>query len=396
MRLMHTADWHLGRTLEGRSRHEEQERVLIEMCQIAESEEVDAVIMAGDVFDSVNPPAQSETLFYEIMKEMSADGRRPIIVISGNHDSPERIEAASPLARSHNITLVGHPVREAVKVGVPMAGEILNMAALPYPSESRLHEVLSEINDDELIRKAYDERIGFLLKEHARAFQPDHVNIVMSHLFIAGGSESDSERPIQVGGAYTVTPPSLSVGSQYIALGHLHRPQTLKGFDAPARYSGSPLAYSFSEANQAKSVTIIDVAPGERAQVKEVILNSGKPLVRWNAVNGLEEVYQWLDEGRDPRAWIDLEITLKDALSIRDIQQLRRQHSGIIHIRPIFLTEEENREEKERLSSLPLETVFHRFYSKQMGGAAPDDKLVELFLDIVKEVDEEEDHHAAD
>jgi len=391
---MHTADWHLGRTLEGRSRHEEQEQVLLEMCRIADDEQVDAIIMAGDVFDSVNPPAQSETLFYEIMEKMSAGGRRPIIVISGNHDSPERVEAASPLARTHNITLVGHPVRHAVKVGIPMAGEILNIAALPYPSESRLHECFSEWNEEDLIRKAYDERVGYLLREHARAFQPDHVNIVMSHLFIAGGSESDSERPIQVGGAYTVTPSSLSVGSQYIALGHLHRPQTLNGFDAPARYSGSPLAYSFSEANQAKSVTIIDVEPGQAADVKEIFLSSGKPLVRWNAKNGLDEVLGWLEDGRDQGAWVDLEMTLKDALSIREIQQLRKLHNGIIHIRPLFINEE-TVEQKERLSSLPLETIFQRYYSRQTGGASPDQKLVDLFLDIVKEVDEEGENQLA-
>lgn len=394
MRMMHTGDWHLGRTLEGRSRHLEQENVLEEMCRIADVEQVDAVLMAGDVFDTVNPPAQSETLFYETMKKLSADGRRPVIVISGNHDSPERVEAAAPLARSHNITLVGHPIREAVKVGVPMTGDILNIAALPYPSESRLQVCLSEFNEEELIRKAYDDRVGFLLKEHARAFQKDHVNVLMSHLFIAGGSESDSERPIQVGGAYTVTPPSLSIGSQYIALGHLHRPQSLKGFDAPARYSGSPLAYSFSEAGQAKSVTIIDVEPGEEADVKEVFLSGGKPLVRWHAKNGLEEVYQWLDEGRDTGAWIDLEITLKDALSIRDIQQLRKLHDGIIHIRPLFISDEET-EKTERLANLPLETIFHRFYSRQMAGAAPDQKLIDLFLEIAREVDEEEDSHAA-
>jgi len=387
VRIMHTADWHLGRTLEGRSRQAEQEKVLAEMCQIVEEEKVDVVIMAGDVFDSVNPPAHSETLFYETIKIMSRGGLRPVIVISGNHDSPERVEAASPLARTHHITLVGRPVRETLKVAVPMAGEILRIAALPYPSESRLNECLSEVHDEELLQKAYDERIAFLMKELARGFQKDDVNIVMSHLFIAGGHESDSERPIQVGGAYTVTPPSLSVGSQYIALGHLHRPQTLKGFDAPARYSGSPLAYSFSEANQAKSVTIIDVEPGKPALVNEIILNSGKPLVEWRA-NGLEEVYQWLDEGRDANAWIDLQITLEDTLSIRQIQELRRLHNGIIHIRPIFLSEGVF-EEKERLANLPLETVFRRFYSRKNGGATPEPQLVELFLELVKEVEEE-------
>lgn len=390
MRILHTADWHLGRTLEGRSRHEEQAAVLDEMCRLADEERVNVILMAGDVYDSYNPPAASVALFYETMKRMSAGGKRPILVISGNHDSPERIEAVSPLAESHGITLVGRPVSSAVRLPLPACAEELIVAAVPYPSESRLNECLSDMNEEEQIQKAYDERLAGLFQQLAGAFRPDAVNLVMSHLFIAGGKESDSERPIQVGGAYTVTPASLSVGAHYIALGHLHRPQSLKGFDAPARYAGSPLAYSFSEANQPKSVTIIDVEPGKAAAVSEVYLSAGKPLVKWRAQNGLDEVYRWLDEGRDRNAWVDLEIILSDALALRDIQELRRRHPGIIHIRPIFLTEEE-KAERARIDKMPLDAVFRRFYKKQTGGAEPDQSLVELFLDLVKEVDEEGD-----
>ncbi|MFC4619631.1 exonuclease SbcCD subunit D [Camelliibacillus cellulosilyticus] len=396
MRLLHTADWHLGRTLEGRSRQEEQEAVMDEICRIADEERIDAVLMAGDVFDSVNPPAVSETLFYETMKKLSAGARRPVVVISGNHDSPERVEAAAPLATEHGITLIGHPVEHPIKIFVPSSDQTMIVSAIPYPSESRLNEALSEMNEEGHIREAYDQRLALLFATQAAAFRSDMVNVAMSHLFVAGGKESDSERPIQVGGAYTVSPKTLSIGAQYVALGHLHRPQTLKGTDAPTRYAGSPLAYSFSEANQPKSVTIIDVEPGKPANVQEIYLSAGRPLVKWRATGGLADVYQWFEEKRDLNAWIDLEITLTDSLSIRDVQQLRRHRSGIVQIRPVFQTEKEA-EATERLTDLPMETVFARFYHQQTGGAEPDQALVDLFLDIVKEVDEEgEDQIAAD
>jgi len=388
VRLLHTADWHLGRNLEGRSRQKEQEAVLAEIIDIANEEKVDAVLMAGDVYDSVNPPAVSEMLFYETMKQLSLDGRRSIIVISGNHDSPERIEAASPLALTHGITLVGRPSQKTHTIAVPFCHQELVISAVPYPSEARLNECLSEMNEEELIRSAYDQRLSALFRSHAQAFKKQAVNIIMSHLFIAGGRESDSERPIQIGGAYTVSPSSLNVGADYIALGHLHRPQNLAFGQTPGRYSGSPLSYSFSEANQPKSVTIIDCEPGKSADIREIYLKSGKPLIRWSAKQGLEEVYQWIEAGRDANAWVDLEITLKDDLGIHDIQNLRKAHEGLIHIHPVYL-ESKMDGRLTRLADLPLQDIFERFYRQQTVGAEPDQDLIKLFLDIAKETEEE-------
>jgi exonuclease SbcD len=205
----------------------------------------------------------------------------------------------------------------------------------------------------------------------------------MSHIYVLGGVESDSERPIQVGGAYTVDPSSLNTGAQYTALGHLHRAQAVKG-EGVIRYSGSPLAYSFSEAGQSKSITMVDLAPGGAAQIEEVLLTSGNPLVRWKARGGLAEVYRWLDEGRDPQAYIDMEVWLEDAMSLKEIQQLRKAHEGIIHIRPIY-PEMEAAGLMEQRSELPVHELFRKFYQRQTGGAQPEDSLVQLFLELVDE-----------
>lgn len=391
MRILHTGDWHLGRTLEGRSRLPEQEAFLDELVAVAREESVDLVLVAGDVYDSVNPPAAAEELFYDALFRLSDGGRRAVVVIAGNHDHPERVAAAAPLAMRHAVHLVGLPRKATVRVAVPRTGEEAVIAALPFPSEARLHELLHGGMDERTLRAAYSDRVGQLLREMAADFRPDTVNLVMSHLYVLGGEESDSERPIQVGGAYTVHPDALAVGQQYTALGHLHRPQRV-GDDDTVRYSGSPLAYSFSEAGQAKSVTLVETAPGRPAAVRNILLSSGRPLVRWEARGGLAEVYRWLEENRDPDAWIELNIWLTEALTHEQIGRLRASREGIVQIRPVYAGASGAEPDAAgwRRSELSPDELFRRFYRKQTGGAEPEDELVALFLELVAENEREE------
>ncbi|OAB43111.1 exonuclease SbcCD subunit D [Paenibacillus antarcticus] len=382
MRILHTGDWHFGRTLEGRSRLKEQEDFVDELVRMADDQQADLILMAGDVYDSVNPPAMAEQLFYEACARLS-EGGRPLVVIAGNHDQPERVASVSPLVTRQGITLVGLPAADAVTIHTPRTGEIAKIAALPYPSEARLNELLvSEGNEDDL-RQAYSARVGKLMSMLSREFTPKTINLAMSHIYVLGGVETDSERPIQVGGAYTVDPSALSIGAQYTALGHLHRPQAVKG-EGMIRYSGSPLAYSFSEAGQAKSVAMLDISPGGQPVLEELYLSCGRPLVRWRAKGGLEEVNRWLDEGLDERAFIDLEVSLTEALSLAEIQRLRKSREGLIHIRPIYPDMDVVEMEIER-SRMPLHEIFRKFYQRQTGGAVPDDGMVQLFLELVEE-----------
>ncbi|WP_456275924.1 exonuclease SbcCD subunit D [Bacillus sp. AK128] len=383
MRILHTADWHLGKTLEGRSRLEEQAQFMDELVDIVEREKVDVILMAGDVFDTVNPPALAEQLFYEGISRLSNNGNRPISIIAGNHDSPDRLMAAAPLATKQGISIIGFPTVQVQNIYVPTTDETLKLAGLPYPSESRLAEVLSEINDELALRNKYDERIRGMFEFMSQQFSPHTVNIAMSHLYVQGGSSTDSERPIEVGGAYTVAGTSLPKQAQYVALGHLHRPQMIKRAETIARYSGSPLAYSFSEAGYTKSVSIIDVVPGGEAQVTEVYLSSGRPLVKWKATEGVAQVHQWLESGKDQGAWIDLEINVTNALSIEEIQRIRKAHAGIIHIRPIF--EEELNQAELAATNLPIDELFKRFYERQTGGAKLEPELLQVFLELLNE-----------
>ncbi|MGF9712720.1 MULTISPECIES: exonuclease SbcCD subunit D [Paenibacillus] len=384
MRVLHTADWHFGRTLEGRSRLPEQEAFIDELAAIVRDQQIDLVLVAGDIYDSVNPPAAAEQLFYDALARLSDQGSRPVYVIAGNHDHPDRLAAAAPLALKLGVTLVGLPEARVYKSAIKRTGETAIVFALPYPSESRLRELLSDEAEEGLLRSAYSARVKHIVQEQARHYRKDTVNLLMSHLYVLGGKETESERPIQVGGAYTVDTEALTAGAQYVALGHLHRPQYIRS-GTMIRYSGSPLAYSFSEAGQAKSVTILDIKPGSVPQVEEIFLSSGRPLVEWKAKGGLAEVHRWLDEGKDPTAWIDLEIHLQETMSLEQIHKLRQARDGFLHIRPVYPELQPEAMEPVSASRLPMDELFRRFYERQTGGAQPEPELVRLFLELLAE-----------
>jgi len=403
MRILHTSDWHLGRMLEGRSRIEEQVQFIDELCRIVEHEAVDLVLIAGDIFDTVNPPAIAEELFYDALNRLSAGGKRAVVAIAGNHDNPERLCAASPLAERNGITLYGLPkevlspsllaqsnqgkvVRVAagqgwVELHIPSCPDPAIIAMLPYPSESRLNEVLSESLDEEILRQEYSKRVQQLFATFGKNFRSDAVNLGVSHLFVRGGMQSESERPIELGSAPTVEVEAMSFGAQYVALGHLHRAQAVKGAPVPTRYSGSPLAYSFSETGYAKSVILIEGFPGQSVLTSEIFLNAGYPLVKWQAKEGLAQVQRWIDEGKDLNAWIDLEVFVTNALNSQDIHTLRRQRERLINIRPVFPETEQI--VTEARSKLPIDELFCKFYQDKTGGAEPEPELVSLFLSLI-------------
>jgi exonuclease SbcD len=383
MRILHTADWHFGRTLEGRSRLAEQEAFVDELAHLVRDQQIDLVLLAGDVYDSVNPPAAAEQLFYDALSRLADNGSRPVAVIAGNHDHPDRLAAAAPLAQKLGVMLKGLPEDCCELIQIARTGEQARLFALPYPSESRLKELLSDNAEEELLRAAYSDRVKYITKQQARHFSSGTVNLIMSHIYVLGGAESDSERPIQVGGAYTVDTSALAMGAQYVALGHLHRPQNIKAASL-MRYSGSPLAYSFSEAGQAKSVTVLDVKPGGEVKLEELFLTSGRPLTRWRANEGLAQVHQWLDEARDAQAWIDLEIHMTEAMSMEQIHALRKAHEGIVNIRPIYPEMEAAAAAQNSMSSMPIDELFRRYYARQTGGAVPEPALVQLFMELLE------------
>lgn len=402
MRILHTSDWHLGRTLENRSRQEEQERFVDELCGIVREERIDLVLITGDVFDTFNPPAAAELLYYDALARLGDGGRRAVVVLAGNHDSPDRLCAARALAERHGVTLFGYPYDDPgpyrpgshraqrvasgpgwAEITVPGVDHPAVVLALAYPSESRLRKLLTDTLGEEELQCSYSDQVKGWFEAASRRFRPDAVRLAASHIYVAGGLESvESERPIQLGGAYTVDPRALPAGAQYVALGHLHRPQQVRRAPTLARYAGSPIAYSFGEAPYPKSVTVVEAHPGDReAAVTTIPVRAGRPLVVWQAKNGLAEVERWVEEGRDPGAWIDLEIHVEHPLTLDQIQRLRAMRPDFVHIRPVVATAAEEVAAGAERRALTLEEQFVRFYRTSRGGEPPAE-LVRLFLEL--------------
>ncbi|MFO7942157.1 MAG: exonuclease SbcCD subunit D C-terminal domain-containing protein [Bacillota bacterium] len=400
MRILHTSDWHLGRTLEGRSRAGEQEAMLEEIASLVEECRIDMLLVAGDVFDAYNPPAAAEEMYYHYLERFASAGRTAVVVAAGNHDSPERIRAANPLAVRHGISLFGLPgerLGTTAPVGrirridaglgwtdIRIADEVVRIVVLPYPSEVRLGEVLSREMDAEIRRAAYSDRVAALLRSALDERPTCSPRLMMGHIYVAGGSESESERPIHIGGALTVDRDAIPPEFSYVALGHLHRPQRV-GRNEKCRYSGSPLAFSFSETGDSREVVMVDLQPDGDAEVERIPLSCGRPLLR-RRVRGWEELTRVVEDAEG--AWLQVDVELDEPLSPAQLGELRRENPHVVIIR-VLLPQSEAGEDRKPLTELSLQERFARFYAEREGGDPPEE-LVDLFLQLVQREEGEE------
>lgn len=409
MRILHTSDWHLGKNLEHINRIDEQREFIDYLCKTVEELKIDLVLVAGDIYDTYNPSAAAEELFYDAVDRLNDKGKRAVVVIAGNHDNPERLCAASPLAYKNGIILLGYPGSDAavykisggnikivdsgpgwLELNVPCCDHNAVIITLPYPSESRLKELLSQQADEEFLQKAYSDKIGSIFASLSKKFRKNTVNLAVGHLFIVGGKESESERTLQVGGALTVDASILPSNADFIALGHLHRPQEIQNAPCPVFYSGSPLAYSFSEAEHSKAVYIIDAVPGKKAEVAPYYLNCGKPLRRWIAEEGIGQALQWCEEGRDSNAWVDLEIVTDRFLTSEEQKCMRSLHSGIINIRIKLKTEDVEILNPQSREGRKIDELFKDYFKYRMQTEIPEE-LMGAFIEVLNDDDDDDD-----
>jgi exonuclease SbcD len=404
MRILHTADWHLGKRLDDFPRLEEQREVMEEICEIAEQEAADVVLVAGDLFDTFNPPTEAVDLLYRTLKRLSAEGRRPVIAIAGNHDSPDRIEAADPLARECGILFAGYPHTEIppyllesglrvlksdkgfLELLLPGSSFPLRILFTPYANEYRLKTFLGLEESEKELRSILQERWQHLADSYC---DQQGVNILLSHLFVVRRGdtlpeEPEEEKPIlQVGGAQAIFTENIPSQIQYTALGHLHRMHFVEKGPSPVCYSGSPLSYSFAEAGQQKQLLMIDLEPGVAAVVRELPLTRSKMLLRKRA-EGIDEALQWLSENRD--ALVELTIVTDSFLTAMERRALMAAHPGIVSIIPEVTDAEKLTESGQKQIDLTkgMEALF-RDYFRHEKGQEPNDEIMQLFNEIVAE-----------
>jgi len=282
VRLLHTADWHVGRTLRGRSRAEEFEEALREVVGIAVQEGADAVLVAGDLYDQHSPAPEADALVFEALVRLHEAGIA-VVAIPGNHDSTRRLEALSKLLRLIGVTMVPRVIPplegSLVEIAARDSSERALVACVPFVPERRFGDAAALFRATEQWHQSYAEGMGRLLGAMTEPFREDRVNVVLAHLFTDGAIPGGGEHQITIGIEYAVSPARLPATASYVALGHVHRPQAVRGAPSPTRYAGSLIQLDFGETEQTKSVTIVEASPGRPVKVREVALTAGRRLV---------------------------------------------------------------------------------------------------------------------
>lgn len=399
MKILHTADWHLGKRLDSFSRMDEQLLVMEEIIQLADQQEVDLVLIAGDLFDTFNPGVEAIELFYKTIKRLAKNGTRPVIAIAGNHDSPNLIDAPDPLARASGIILIGHPnavvtpfTAEGFSVLRSDNGFIeLSLEGYNYPirilhtayaNEIRLKQYLGEDKEVQL-NKALADNWQKLAETYC---DEKGVNILTAHLYMNKiGSplidEPDGEKPIKIGNADLIYSESIPAQIQYTALGHIHGFKNIGSPEKPVVYASSPLCYSFAEAGQTKYVSIVNAVPSANVTFERIALQQGKPLVR-KSFDDIDQCLTWLSEHQETL----VELTLKSEtfLKAEDRKLIYQTHPGIVYLIPVVQHDKQNPlDAKEINLTQDISALFQDYFKSKNANQAPNDDILNLFREIL-------------
>ncbi|TYO97096.1 exodeoxyribonuclease I subunit D [Geothermobacter ehrlichii] len=378
LRLLHTSDWHLGRQFHNVSLLEDQRHVLGQIVGIVEQHRVDAVIVAGDIYDRSVPPAAAVELLDETVHRICNRLGVPMILIAGNHDGPQRLAFASRQLAGAGLHLAG-PLRPQPEPVVLRKGED-ELAIYPIPFAEPA--IVRQLHGVEVA--SHDEAMALLLEQVRQHNGPQRPCVVVAHCFLAGGEACESERPLSLGGAGQVAPQHFA-GFAYAALGHLHGPQH-RG-EPHIRYSGSPLKYSFSEERHRKSVTLVDIDARGQAHIETLPL---EPLRDMRCLEG--ELEELLEAGRqDPRRDDYLLVRLTDTHAILDLMaRLREVYPNVLHLeRPGLMARGENlRLDRQHLRQGELR-MFEDFF-RQVTGGELDEEQRRLVAGIIEQLHRED------
>ncbi|QQX78801.1 exonuclease SbcCD subunit D [Shewanella sp. KX20019] len=336
MKFIHTSDWHIGRQLHNQSLLDDQRSVLNQIVELAVKHDVDAVIVAGDIYDRSIPPANAVALLDEVVNRLVNELNIALIMIAGNHDGHERLGFASRQMIDSGLHIVG-PLTKTL-TPIELKGKQGNAVfyGLPYADPATVRHVFDcEVSTHEQAMVKLLEQVH----EHDSKGLP---KVVLSHCFLDGGSESESERPLSIGGADKVSP-ALFTPFNYVALGHLHGPQ-YKGAQH-VRYSGSMLKYSFSEQHQKKSVTLVEFDDDGKAQFELLPLTTKRDV---RIVEG--ELAKLLEIGKTDLNRDDyLMVRLSDKNAILDAMgKLRSVYPNVLHLERTGLMSEKGKVELSR------------------------------------------------
>ncbi|MFE9408803.1 exonuclease SbcCD subunit D [Streptomyces sp. NPDC006704] len=361
MRILHTSDWHLGRSFHRVDLLGAQAAFLDHLVATVRDRDVDVVLVAGDVYDRAVPPLAAVDLFDRALHTL-ADAGVPTVMISGNHDSARRLGVGAGLIRRAGIHLRTDPAH----CGTPVMIDDVAFYGLPYLEPALVRdELAAPKGGHEAVLSAAMERV----RSDLAGRPADARSVVLAHAFVAGGEPSDSERDITVGGVAAV-PAGVFHGVDYVALGHLHGSQVIT---ERIRYSGSPLAYSFSEATHRKSMWLVDLAADGDLSAERIDCPVPRPLAR---IRGrLDALLEDPALARHEQAWV--EATLTDAVRPADAMAkiaARFPHTLSLAFDPERADGDSRASYARRLSGRSDQQIAEDFVAHVRGGSGPDDR----------------------
>ena len=384
MKLLHTSDWHLGHRLHEQSQQMEQELFLEWITNVITEREIDILLISGDIFDVSVPSTQSQRMYYNFLINLRNTPCKHVLITAGNHDAPGNIDAPKALLSALSIDVVGRASedlsQEVFKYDVD--GESVIIAAVPYLRDQDIRRAVSGENFDQIT-----ERYRTALMRHytAAADYCESINeskypqIAMGHLFAIGGKTSDSEQSIYVGSLGDIAADDFPKSFDYIALGHLHRPQIVAKNDK-IRYSGSPNILSFSELNYDKKIIELEITNNKISDIKDIIIpkfrniikitgnlesckselklisNTPHELLPWievlidneaNNTIGFAEIQQYVNELNSEKELLKvLKVSLKNARDTRGVEQINQQAKEVKDLSPVEIFKEKCKEQE--------------------------------------------------
>ncbi|ENQ8701821.1 exonuclease SbcCD subunit D [Vibrio harveyi] len=377
MKFIHTSDWHLGRQFHHVSLLDDQQAVLDQLIQYIENNPVDAVVVAGDIYDRSVPPTIAIELLNKVVKRICGELNTPMILISGNHDGAERLGFGSEQMKNAGLHIISNfeDMLTPVVIETESAGQVA-FYGMPY-------------NDPEQVRFAYQEPVSthdqahkLLAEKIAEQFQSEQRNVLVSHCFVDGAIESESERPLSIGGSDRVSHEHF-LNFDYVALGHLHQPQ--KKGEEYIRYSGSLMKYSFGEQNQKKGFTLVEIDKNGFVSGEHFNLTAPHEM---RIVEG--ELEQVIEQGKtDPKNEDYLLVRLMDKHAILNpMEKLRTVYPNVLHLeKPGMLIGVEQEMAQAKLARSEID-MFRDFFSE-----AQDDQLSQeqdqAISDIIKQLSQQ-------
>lgn len=377
MKFIHTSDWHLGRQFHNVSLLDDQQAVLDQLIQYIENNPVDAVVVAGDIYDRSVPPTIAIELLNKVVKRICGELNTPMILISGNHDGAERLGFGSEQMKNAGLHIISNfeDMLNPVVIETESAGQVA-FYGMPY-------------NDPEQVRFAYQEPVSthdqahkLLAEKIAEQFQSEQRNVLISHCFVDGAIESESERPLSIGGSDRVSHEHF-LNFDYVALGHLHQPQ--KKGEEYIRYSGSLMKYSFGEQNQKKGFTLVEIDQNGFVSAEHINLAAPHEM---RIVEG--ELEQVIEQGKtDPKNEDYLLVRLMDKHAILNpMEKLRTVYPNVLHLeKPGMLIGVEQEMAQAKLARSEID-MFRDFFTEAQDSQLSQEQD-QAISDIIKQLSQQ-------